>query len=306
MKRYRLNLPPLDTLLFFEAAYRVGGFRRSAAEMNVSQAAVSKRIRQLEEWMGEPLFVRDGNRLRPTPLGEKLYQTSSMTLEFLHQGLSTLRIQARRPLSIGANTPVGMFWLTPHLRDFGLSSNACPTRLITSDDPQDLFDHDNDLTVTYGDGALPGRISTRLFGEELTPMASPEIADRFDGVSSIHEIPPDCRPTLLNFERASPDWVDWRVWFQRLSFPDFDAWPNKTLSTYSQTIGDAIKGKGIALGSIRLLRAEVASGSLRRIGSEVLTSGRGYYISHGERSGLSEGAKSLMEFLIIAARREAG
>ncbi|MDZ5452809.1 LysR family transcriptional regulator [Labrys sp. ZIDIC5] len=90
--------------------------RPAPGELNVSQAAVSKRIGQLETWMGEALFMRAGKRLFPTPLGDKLFQTASMTLEFLHQGLGVLREEAQRPLSIGANTPVGMFWLTPHLR----------------------------------------------------------------------------------------------------------------------------------------------------------------------------------------------
>jgi DNA-binding transcriptional LysR family regulator len=304
MKKYRFSLPPLDTLIFFEAAYRVGSFTAGATELNVSQAAVSKRIRQLEEWMGESLFVRDGKRLFPTPMGDKLFQTAGMTLEFLQQGLGALREEAQRPLSIGANTAVAMFWLTPHLRNFGLSQYACPTRLITSDHPQDLFNSGNDLTITYGDGVLPGRTTTLLFEEELTPVAAPDVAKQFSGdLWSIQDIPPSDRPTLLNYGRASPDWVDWRVWFKRLSYSGFDRWPVETLSTYSQTIGEAIKGRGIALGSVWLLRAELQAGILERVSSDVLLSGRGYYVSHKDRAILSEGARHLVDYLIAAAEQ---
>ncbi|WJI67484.1 MULTISPECIES: LysR family transcriptional regulator [unclassified Mesorhizobium] len=303
MKKYRVSLPPLDTLIFFEAAYRAGSFTNSAGELNVSQAAVSKRIRQLEDWMGECLFVRDGRRLLPTPLGDKLFQTTSMTLEFLQLGVGALREEAQRPLSIGANTAVGMFWLTPHLRDFGLSQHACPTRLITSDNPQDLFNDGNDLTVTYGDGVLPGRNPILLFDEELTPVAAPKVARQFgDDLRTIQDIPPSHRPKLLNCGRASPDWVDWRVWFQGLSFSGFEKWPVETLSTYSQTIGEAIKGKGIALGSVWLLRAELKAESLQRVGRDVLLSGRGYYVSHSDRSILPDGAKHLVDYLTAAAQ----
>jgi len=307
MKRYRASLPPLDTLIFFEAAYRMGSFTTSAAELNVSQAAVSKRIRQLEDWMGDSLFVRDGKRLFATPLGDKLFQTTSMTLEFLHQGLGVMREEAQRPLSIGANAAVGMFWLTPHLRDFGLSPHACPTRLITSDNPHDLFNDGNDLTVTYGDGVLPGRATTLLFEEMLTPVAAPEIAGALGkDLQSIQDILPNLRPKLLNYGRAFPDWVDWRVWFQRQSFNDFDSWPVETLSTYSQSIGEAIKGKGIALASIWLLRAELEAGILHRVGRDVLLSGRGYYVSHSERAVLSDGARHLVDYLASVARQGAG
>ncbi|OCC00531.1 hypothetical protein BA190_33545 [Labrys sp. WJW] len=304
MKRYRSTLPPLDTLIFFEAAYRTGSFTAGAGELNVSQAAVSKRIGQLETWMGEALFMRAGKRLFPTPLGDKLFQTASMTLEFLHQGLGVLREEAQRPLSIGANTPVGMFWLTPHLRDFGLSPNACPTRLITSDNPRDLFNDGTDLTVTYGDGDLAERTTTMLFEEELAPVAAPELAERLGpDLRSIQDIPTSRRPTLLNYGRASPDWVDWRVWFQRLSFGDFGSWPVESLSTYSQTIGEAINGRGVALGSIGLLRTELEAGVLQCIGHDVLLSGRGYYVSYDNRSVLSEGARHLIAHLIAAAHR---
>src|SRR5260221_27419 len=91
MKNYRTTLPPLDLLVFFEAAHRVGSFTGCATELHVSQAAVSKRIHQLEEWIGEPLFIRNGKRLASTETGERLYHTAGMRLEFLRQGLDTLR-----------------------------------------------------------------------------------------------------------------------------------------------------------------------------------------------------------------------
>ncbi|MGY5776377.1 LysR family transcriptional regulator [Rhizobium sp. LEGMi135b] len=306
MAKYRTSLPPLDTLIFFEAAYRLGSFTASAAELNVTQAAVSKRIKQLEDWIGELLFRRDGKRLYPTLTGDRLFQTAGMTLEFIQQGLRTLREEARRPLSIGANTAIGMFWLTPHLRDFGLSPDACPTRLITSDDPLDLFENGNDLTVTYGNGIFPGRRATLLFEEVLTPVAAPRIAMKFgNDLRTIMDIPATERPTILNYGKASPDWVDWRMWFQRMSYPGLESWPSETLSTYSQSIGNAINGKGIALGSLHLLRAELEAGVLHCIGQDVLRSGRGYYLSHDENSALSDSARNLVDYLGSAARAEA-
>jgi DNA-binding transcriptional LysR family regulator len=305
MKNYRRNLPPLDMLFFFEAAYRRGSFTACAAELNVSQAAVSKRVRQLEDWIGDPLFVRRGKKLFPTNAGDRLYQTTSVILEFLQQGIASLREEARRPLSIGANTSIGMFWLTVQLREFGFSGDACPTRLLTSDNTEDLLSDSNDLIVTYGGGNIPGWYSVLLLEEELSPVASPELAAEFGpaSIETLNDITVAGRPPLLNYPRSGPDWIDWRAWFDALSMQGLDRWRIDARSTYSQTIGEAIRGRGIALGSLPLLGAELTSGSLVRLTSDVLRTGRGYYLCHAMKSGLSSDARSLSDFLITAASR---
>lgn len=303
MKNYRRSLPPLDLLVFFEAAYRTRSFTGCATELNVSQAAVSKRIRQFEDWIGEPLFERRGKRLFPTVAGDRLFQTVGMALEFLRQGIGPLREEARRPLSIGANTAIGMFWLTPELRKFGLSRHACPTRLVTSDDGQDLFTENNDLVVAYGNGIVPGWESILLQDEELTPVAAPGLAATFGKkpIKTINDIAPAARPPLLNYPRSGPDWVDWRAWFNTLSLGGMATWRTEQMSTYSQTIGEAMQGKGIALGSLTLLRSELESGKLVPVTNDLLKSGRGYYLYHSTKAALSSDAQNLSDFLVAAA-----
>jgi LysR family glycine cleavage system transcriptional activator len=303
MRRYRATLPPLDLLIFFEAARRVGSFTGCAAELHVSQAAVSKRIRQLEEWVGEPLFIRNGKRLAVTESGERLYHTVGMALEFLRQGLGTLREDAMRPLSIGAHTVVGMFWLTAQLQAFGLSGDACPTRLVTSDSTGDLLAGKNDLLVLYSNGMVPGCETTRLLDEEMVPMASPALAAALGGDprgSFEQYLRTDC-PPLLNYLRSAPDWVDWSVWFECLSLDGPSGWKIRTMSTYSQTIGEAIRGKGIALGSVALLQSELSAGRLVPLTDHVLRTDRGYYLCCNEGLPLSGEARRLADFLIAAA-----
>lgn len=308
MKNYRRTLPPLDLLVFFEAVCRVGSFTGCAMELGVSQAAVSKRIRQLEEWIGCELFVRNGKRINPTAAAEKLFQTTGMALEFLEQGLGALRDTAEGPLSIGCNTGIGMFWLTPQLRSFGLSEHACPVRLVTSDNSSDLLQGGNDLVVIYGDGSLPGWKTKLLLHEQLTPVAAPAVAAALGAqpLSSILEIPPKERPALLNYKRFGPDWVDWTVWFKSLELPGFRDWRLKSFATYSQTIGEAIQGSGIALGSLSLLQAELEAGTLVRLGKDILRTGRGYYLCYEEKSALGEDAANLEHFLVRASLEFSG
>lgn len=308
MKQYRTAFPPLDLLIFFEAAHRVGSFTGCASELHVSQAAVSKRIHQLEEWIGEPLFIRNGKRLAPTESGERLYYTVGMALEFLRQGLAASREQAMRPLSIGAHTVVGMFWLTAQLQAFGLSGDACPTRLVTSDNTGDLVAGKNDLLVVYGNGTVPGCRTTRLLYEEMVPMASPELAALLgaDGSGPFQQYHRTEGPPLLNYLRGAPDWVDWQVWFDSLSLKGPKGWNVTTMSTYSQTIGEAIRGNGIALGSVALLQSELAAGRLVRLTTDTLRTDRGYYLCQSESVPLVGEAQRLADFLVSAARRQYG
>jgi len=308
MRSYRTTLPPLDLLVFFEAAHRVGSFTGCAAELNVSQAAVSKRIHQLEKWVGEPLFIRNGKRLATTPGGEQLYHTVGMALEFLRQSLSASREHAMRPLSIGAHTVVGMFWLTAQLQAFGLSGDACPTRLATSDNTSDLLAARNDLLVLYGAGVVPGWRATRLLDEAMTPMASPALAATLgaDGTGPFRRHRRSDGPPLLNYLRSAPDWVDWKVWFDGLAIEGPHGWNIRTLSTYSQTIGEAIRGNGIALGSVALLQSELAARRLAPLAGDVLRTGRGYYLCHRDGAPLSGEARRLSDFLAAAAQAQSG
>lgn len=303
MSKYRSTLPPLDLLIFFEAARRVGSFTGCASELHVSQAAVSKRIKQLEDWIGEPLFVRNGKRITTTDNGERLYHTTTMALEFLRQGLSTAREQALRPLTIGAHTVVGMFWLTAQLQAFGLSGDACPTRMTTSDSTSDLIAGSNDLLMIYSNGTIPGWHATRLLDEEMVPMASPEVAAKLRGhhVSPFAALRGPDLPPLLDYVKGSPEWIDWQAWFGRLKIKRPDAWTIRRMSTYSQTIGEAIRGNGVALGSVCLLRSELEGGRLVPISKDVLRTDRGYYLCRKDAIILPPEAERLANFLIAAA-----
>ncbi|MEO5321906.1 LysR family transcriptional regulator [Mesorhizobium sp. CC13] len=303
MRKYRTALPPLDLLIFFEAAHRVGSFTGCATELHVSQAAVSKRIRQLEEWVGEPLFIRNGKRLETTQGGDQLYQSVGTALEFLRLGLDNLRENARRPLSIAANTVVGMFWLAPQLQAFGMSGDACPTRLTTSDNTNGLLSAKNDLLVLYSNGVIPGWQTTLLLHEEMAPMASPELARKLnaDPTAPFSSLRSKDGPPILNYARGAPDWVDWRVWFSALSVGDLKDWRAEMLSTYSQTIGEAIRGNGIALGSIGLLQSELNAGRLVLLSKDILRTNRGYYLCRDDQSSLSEDARRLADFLETTA-----
>ncbi len=104
MKLYRQSLPPLEALVFFESAARYRNFTRAASELYVSQAAVSKRIKQLEDWLGVWLFERYGRMLELTESGMQLSEKVAMGLDYLEASLLSTRGLSRTSIRIAANS----------------------------------------------------------------------------------------------------------------------------------------------------------------------------------------------------------
>src|SRR6056297_1382249 len=143
MTRSRKSLPPLDTLVFFDAVMRNGGFTAASSELYVSQAAVSKRIKQLEDWLGTPLFERGARSLTSTPTGAKLAEPVAMALDYLNSSLDGVKSPASPAVRIAANNAVSVFWLFPRIKAFAISETSCPVETVVSDDQATLLSDDH-------------------------------------------------------------------------------------------------------------------------------------------------------------------
>lgn len=275
MDRHRKNLPPLDALVFFEAVMRRGGFTAASSELYVSQAAVSKRIRQLEDWLGTPLFERGPRSLTPTPAGVKLSEPVAMALDYLQTSLDSLKSPTRPALRIATNSAVSVFWLFPRIKQFAFSEASCPVETVVSDDPVALLSPDNDLAIIYADAVPEGWHGIKLMDEALAPVMAPSVVAAFQTAPE--------KQILLDYERYAPDWINWDIWSKRNAGSRLAALPTKVCQTYSQSIGRAIAGEGIALASCTLLHDELASCALVSLEEEHYKTGKGYFLVH--RSG---------------------
>ncbi len=270
---------------------RHGSFTEAAEELYVTQAAVSKRIRQLEDWLGTPLFERAGRRLVPTEGGRYLAEKAGMTLDYLEQALQTIKVPDRPVVRIASVTALATFWLQPRLRDFALSDAACPFNLVTADDLGDLLKPEHDLVVLHGDGRFPGWACQKLFQEVVVPVGTPEV------MASVLKGRAENRPPLLSYARMSPNWIDWRGWIRRSGRSEFDAWPQLECASYNQSIGRALKGQGLALGVLPLLEEEISTGRLVPLESGTLATGGGYFIAWPETRPLGTEAERLRDVL---------
>ncbi|MCP4236390.1 MAG: LysR family transcriptional regulator [Aestuariibacter sp.] len=301
MKKYRRQLPSLDALVFFEAAARHNSFTQAATELYVTQAAVSKRIRELETRLGVILFHRDGRKLALSNIGRRLHERTDMALEYLEDACRLARGEESETIRIAANSAVSLLWLTPRIREFGLGENSASVNLFTSDIVGDTMNPENDLVIGYGYGDTPGWTSEMLFEERLVPVAAPVYLDSL-GIDSRVDLKTESKQlqslVLLEYERLAPDWVNWQLWIDKTQLTEMSKFRRELKQNYAQTIGAALSGQGLALGCPALIENELSSGRLCIVGNTEWTSSRGYYISQPHTRKLSVAAEQLRQRLI--------
>jgi len=252
------NIPPLTALRAFEAAVRLGGFARAAAELNVSTSAVSHQIRNLEELLGARLVERSTGigGIRLTPAGASLLPAASGALSLLEEACSQIKGVARQ-LTVSANLPFSAMLLARRLAEF--SGRHPETRLnaIVQDAEPDFARYDIDLAVVHVPERALRPDDLILLQEEVFPVCSPELHP-FASTAV-------CRCRLLQEAHENSPEIDWRTWSSEFGLPDDFETKIVRYSSFSQVIGAAIGGAGLALGRSPLIDPELRSGRLVRL-----------------------------------------
>jgi DNA-binding transcriptional LysR family regulator len=253
-------LPPLPALRAFEAAARLGGFARAAAELNVSTSAISHQIRGLEESLGARLLDRatGAGGVRVTEAGEALLAATRAALALLAEACEAVRAPAgRRRLTISANAPVSALWLARRVAEFSARHPGVAINAIVQESEPDFARHGIDLAIVHVAQAALRPDDVVLLRETVFPVCSPELHP-FASTQV-------CRCRLLEEAHENSPEIDWRTWAPRFRMPgDFES-KIVRFSSFSQAVGAAIGGAGVALGRSPLIDAELRSGRLVRV-----------------------------------------
>lgn len=287
MNFFQRTLPSLDALVYFEASARHLNFTRAAEELNVSQVAVSKRIRELELRLDVKLFDRLGRKLALTEQGRTLAAKITPGLSFLEDAISTTREHtgsARQVVTIAANENVNFFWLAPLMRDYQLSGKDTVVSVVTANNVTDVIDQRTDLAIFHGRSAPRGWQVRHSFPERLLPVAGASycVTDEV---------------TLLDYTKESPDWVNWSSLIEEQSLHWFDRFRLQHCTSYIQSITLAVAGHGVAIGVLPLLRREFECGVLRPLSSKIRTSDRHYFVATPDTRVPSLGTMEIVAFL---------
>lgn len=258
MNRPRLRPLGVGPLRAFEAVARRLSFRGAAEELHLTQPAISRQIRALEDELGAALFLRGTRHVELTGAGAALLRSVAPLLDRLDATVRQIRTsRGRQQIGVTTFASFASLWLLPRLQDFQRQHPAVDIRLSATDVLADPEDPELDLALRYchADEAPPG--STLLFGEVLTPVTSPTLR----GLSTPADL---AAHTLLEEDdhRPSAEYLSWRHWLALKAPPRLEPRGWLYLNYTYQQIQAALASQGVALARVALVSESLARGEL--------------------------------------------
>jgi len=250
------RLPPLNSMRAFEAAARHLSFTMAAAELNVTQAAVSHQIKALEERLGMPLFRRLNRALLLTDAGQTLYPATNNAFDILATAIDRLhRHDKTGELTITTMDSLAASWLVPRLGRFQKAHPDIDIRITMSDAMVDFARENVDMAIRYGLGDWPGVFVERLMAEEMFPVCAPSL---------LQSGPPLKTPADLKHHALLHDdmRIDWRMWLMAAGVTQVDATRGVSYQHSNLVVQAAEQGDGVALARSVLVSNSLAKGRL--------------------------------------------
>lgn len=269
----RRYLPSLASLLALEAVARLGSASAAAAELNLTQGAVSRQLQVLEGQLGTELLIRERQRLRLTPAAADFVQSARRALDLITAASSTLRANpGGGALNLAILPAFGLHWLAPRLVRFSAAHPEVTVNLSTRLKPFDFAGAAFDAAIHYGRQDWPGAAYLKLMDEDLLAVAAPALTQApLPGAAGVLALP------LLQLEGRPGDWPRWLA-HHGLTPPQ--RLPAMRLDQFATLIQAAVHGLGAALVPTFLLGRDLAEGRLVPLFGPPLASSGAYYLTH--------------------------
>ena len=246
-----MQLPPLDSVRFFEVAARRLSVRLAADELHVTPGAVSQQIRKLERYLDRVLFDRLPRGLALTSAGVEYYAACQEALSMIGRATTRLKGNRRRSILISCTASFASQWLVPRLQGFMQSSPVTDVHVSTTNRVVDLVNEGVHFAVRHGLGSYAGLMSEALVDDDLIAVCSPRlIAPR--RTATAREI---TGPRLLHDEHRG----DWRLWLEATGLSKVDANGGIVFVDSNAAIEAALAGRGFAMVRRALVESEIAA-----------------------------------------------
>ncbi len=294
------RLPSLNGLRAFEAAARHLSFTQAAAELNVTQTAISHQIRRLEEELGIRLFIRKNRALALTPKARDYLP--GVRAAFNDLRLATDRLLRKdddHVLTVSTLASLAAKWLLPRLTAFQEAHPGIDVRITTSTALVDFRGGDVDAAIRYGRGNWQGLRAEWLMADDFFPVCSPAL---LNGKRPL-KCPEDLREHVLLHTSTNSD--DWRQWLTAAGLPsDISKPPGITFDLILMTVQAAIDGIGVAMGRTSYVQDDIAKGRLVVPFKIALPVDAGFYLVSPE--GVAEPPKlgAFRQWLIASAKNK--
>ena len=293
----RRSIPSLSALQSFEAAGRLQSFTHAADELFVTQGAISRQIRTLEDELGVKLFSRLTRKVELTEAGRLYLGEVQFALDHIERATSTFRAQRKSTiLTISVLPSVGSFWIMRRLANFSQRHPEVETRMITSISPVDL--HSGEVDVAIRVGRLPGKHydrsqprinlemvtnwrgvrATQLCPDILVPLYSPKLLKGAEPIVRPEQLLDYPLVHTSSRRQAWPDWLLANGLSQRYEEAPIE------YGHFFMALEAAREGQGLAIvPSILLVDADL-SGLVRPFELGLASAGEYYLLALDDRS----------------------
>lgn len=280
MTNLRRSIPSMSALATFEAAARLASFTQAALELGVTQAAVSRQIKLLEQDLNTRLFVRANRRVVLTMQGAALAATVSGAFNNMAVMIETIRQPlALDTVTVGASLAFSHFWILPRLVEFRAAHPEIKLKVVADDSATDLRHDRLDVAVRFGRPPFRDALSIASLTDAVFPVCSPKLLNAHGTsieTANLLQLP------LIASDTVNPTWLTWRTWAQGVGLgPEIGRASDLSrlrFNHYTDTIQAAVNGEGVALGWAALLKGHLEEGRLIRIGGNTLTLEDAYHL----------------------------
>ena len=288
----------------FEAVARHLNFRAASEDLSLTQSAVSRQIQALEQEVGIPLFLRHTRAVELTSAGALLLRTVLPALEQMDSAVRQIRRSAgRKSVAISTWASFASMWLIPRLEAFQSEHPDIDIRIDATDVAVDLDTTDVDLALRYATPANAPMGAIRMFGEQLTPVASPWLLKSGHALHQGEDLAHFALIEASDAHRTQHmEWLSWRRWLETHHFGKLE--PKRWLYfNYAHQIAQAaLTGQGVALTRMPLVADSLASGDLVEILPGMrLESPLAYWLIVGPRSAMRPEIKAFCDWLTAQA-----
>lgn len=270
------RMPTLGALRVFEAAARLGSFKRAAEELGVTPAAVSFQVRHLEADLDRKLFARERNAIRLTEAGRTFFPKLTRGLRTVEEAFGDyLRATRTRPFRVTAGPAVMARWLMPRMSGLRTELPEIDVEFVASLSVLDLGAQEIDFAIRFGVPPASGQHARRIAEEQVLPVVAARLAPDVLTLAALDRIELIHDRSLVDIDPKAPDWS---AWLQRTGSDTALAERGLTFSQADHAIQAALDGAGIALARLALAHPDLEAGRLVAPFGPGLPTGLHYYL----------------------------
>ena len=296
MKTLKSRLPPLKSVMAFEAVARHLSVTKAAEEACVSREAMSRQLRILEEYLGVKLFDRLHRAMSLTKAGKDFQITINASLESIAEVSERIKKDVQPlKISIASTIAIASFWFTPRLIKYKSQFPEAEFRVAVSDQPFDMVADAIDIGFRYGQGNWSGLASIKLFDINSFPVCTAEYLKTAKPIRSASDL---LDHALINLNGDFHSDEDWAWWLRGHGVPISSSFKTLDFDSYANVIQVALDSQGIAMGFSGLVTDLLANKKLVQPLNMSLSKNRAVYLVYPNGVVLSEQAENFIDWVL--------